>query len=313
MSFFHPKRGLLHQLSVHIRPFAWSDLAILAQVMSAAHASGAGVSPSSPEQLGRQLKQPGSFPEEDVFLAWEEKTAVGYGMLGREPPIARAVLSYGAVPHPQRQSISRLLLNRLIEHARALGVDILQAELPEAAEPDQSLLRAAGFVPVRTYRYLRRDSNEPVGGPVPQGYALRPMARDEVEASTNLQNAAFMGSWGYAPNTPEEIRYRVYDLHERPDDVLVLERAGELVAYCWSHDQGEGKPGQMVMLGVDPRFRGLGLGQVVTSASINLLLSHGALPIHLTVDSENTQAVRIYQSLGFEEAWASRWFELRLA
>jgi mycothiol synthase len=311
--FFHPKSDLVHQLSVHIRSFTWSYLAILAQVMSAAHTSGPGVGPASPDQLGRQLKQPGSFPEEDVFLAWEEKTAVGYGVLGREPPIGRAVLSYGVVPNAQRRGISQLLLNRLIEHAQGLGVNSLQAELPEASESDQALLRAVGFIPVRTHLYLRRNSSEPVGHPVPQGYTFRPMAVGEVEALTKLQNATFMGSWGYAPNTPEEIQYRIYDLHEWPNDVLVLEWAGELVAYCWSYNQGEGKPGQIVMLGVDPRFWGLGLGKVVTSASINLLLSHGALPILLTVDSKNTQAVRIYQALGFEETWASRWFELRLA
>ena len=47
-----------------------------------------------------------------------------------------------------------------------------------------------------------------VDAPLPAGAAIRAAERDDTAALTDLQNAAFAGSWGYAPNTTDEIAYR---------------------------------------------------------------------------------------------------------
>jgi ribosomal protein S18 acetylase RimI-like enzyme len=138
-------------------------------------------------------------------------------------------------------------------------------------------------------------------------------AREDAPAITELQNAAFTGSWGYAPNTPDEIEYRIFDLPlPGPDPVLLLEQEGGILAYCWDHREGNG-PGFVGMVGVHPSQQGQGLGRIVTAAGVNYWVERGVLPVDITVDSENTPAVRLYESLGFELQWRSLWYELTLA
>jgi mycothiol synthase len=160
---------------------------------------------------------------------------------------------------------------------------------------------------------MRWESPDVSRAAVPPGYTLRLMGPSEVGALTGLQNSAFEGSWGYAPNTVEQIGYRLFRLHERPDEVVVLEQSGRLVAYCWTHEEGAGHPGHIEMVGVHPLYQSKGLGRIVTGAGIDRLLELGARPIGLNVDSANSSAVRMYEGLGFELDWVSHWYELRLS
>jgi mycothiol synthase len=66
------------------------------------------------------------------------------------------------------------------------------------------------------------------------------------------------------------------------------------------------------MVGIRPDLQGRGLGRVVTAAGLDHLVDVGATPIDITVDSANTPAVKLYESLGFTPEWRSFWYELSL-
>ena len=87
------------------------------------------------------------------------------------------------------------------------------------------------------------------------------------------------------------------------------------LGYCWTVtnvDQtrdGEVGKGRIHMLGVDPDYRGKGLGKQVLLAGLSLLKSRGLGHVDLTVDSENKAALALYESLGFAVRTRSLWCE----
>ena len=262
--------------------------------------------------LQRRLSQPGTYPEQDIFIAWEGPEARGCLLMSREERGSRAVATGGVLPGWRRRGIGQRLLSTVIDHARGLGLRVLHVDVPANGAAAKASLTKAGFSWVRTHRHLLRESTTLSGVAGPPGYTARLLEPDETEALTALQNAVFTGSWGYSPNTVEEIQYRLSELNEKPEEVVVLEQSGRLVAYCWTHGDGDGQPGRIEMMGVHPLHQRKGLGRFVTGAGIDHLLRSGARPIGLTVDSENSAAVRMYEGLGFQLDWESHWYELQL-
>ena len=66
------------------------------------------------------------------------------------------------------------------------------------------------------------------------------------------------------------------------------------------------------MMGVDPHYRGRGVGKRVLVAGLAYLKSKGLRVAELTVDSENDVACALYHSIGFEICDTSLWYEKTL-
>jgi mycothiol synthase len=66
------------------------------------------------------------------------------------------------------------------------------------------------------------------------------------------------------------------------------------------------------MLGVDPDYRGSGLGRKLLLAGLSYLKRKGLQIAELTVDSENKVACALYKSMGFKPWTSSLWYEKRL-
>jgi ribosomal protein S18 acetylase RimI-like enzyme len=284
-----------------IRSFEWGDLPTLAALQQA-----------NDGDVERWLRQPNLQPERDCILAYAGDEPIGYAYLMVETTISRGVLISGTA-EGAGASVARALLGEAAAAARALGLGVLQVDVPEADSVARLLCEESTMRYIRTHHHMRRDGNETVDVAMPAGAATRLASRDDVAAVTELQNAAFTGSWGYAPNTEEEIRYRIFDLpSEAPDPVVLLEIDGHLMAYCWNHRDSPTSPGIVGMVGVWPDQQGKGYGKMVTGAGINHLLGMGARPVEISVDSENPPAIRVYENVGFSLDWRSFWYELAL-
>jgi mycothiol synthase len=152
--------------------------------------------------------------------------------------------------------------------------------------------------------------------PTPAGFSVRSMNSDgDVFTLTNLQNAAFEGSWGYEPNTAEDIEasLRLPGLgHEWVR--LVCDESDVAAAYVWTKfEPSDGMSiGHIGMVGVHPNYRRRGLGTVAAAAGIRLLRDAGAGLIRLEVDRENKPARRVYRDLGFRKVSDQIWYELSL-
>ena len=271
-------------------------------------------SPAETSAFARWLAQPNIVPERDCMLAFDDDGApAGFACLIREPAVGRGVLEMRGSNQHRGGGAGDALLREASERARAAGLGVLQVDVPESDEARRNALVERGWAHIRTHLHLRREGVEPANAPVPDGMTLRLAGPADAPAVTDVQNTAFTGSWGYAPNTPEEIAYRIFDLPDlRPDPVVLLEEAGALVGYCWCHREAEDAPGIVGMVGVLPGRQGQGLGRAVTGAGMDALLELGAPGLEITVDSENPPAIRVYEGLGFVLDWRSFWYELRL-
>ena len=63
------------------------------------------------------------------------------------------------------------------------------------------------------------------------------------------------------------------------------------------------------MLGVDPDYRGQGIGRELMMAGLARLRNRGLNVAELTVDSQNKVACALYKSIGFEVRANSFWYE----
>jgi mycothiol synthase len=297
-----------------IRTFTWPELDAFAGLLTAIAGKDQSSAAEVTEQTQRLYRRPGLTPERDCFLAWQGADLVGYLFLIAEEPINRGVIERGAHPRHRGQGIGDELLKTAIAHARVMHYDVIHANVTSDATAPQRLFSSAGFTQVKELWHLRRDSDQPASVDVPEGYQVRVMNADEGETLTQLQNATFTGTWGFCPNTPEQVAYGLNDLFPSLlNTSLFLDHEGKTVGYCWIRQSSSGDPSYIEMVGVHPDFRGKGLAKVVTGAGIDYLVGKGLAPIGISVLGDNTPAVRTYEGLGFQVHERAPWYELRLS
>ncbi len=67
------------------------------------------------------------------------------------------------------------------------------------------------------------------------------------------------------------------------------------------------------MIGVDPNYRGKGVGKKVLIVGLTQLKSRGVRFVDLTVDIDNKPARALYHSIGFDLRTSSLWYQKDLA
>lgn len=134
------------------------------------------------------------------------------------------------------------------------------------------------------------------------------VGRDE-EAWLTVNNAAFewhpeQGGWDLAMLQQRE-REPWFD----PEGFRLHERHDELAAFCWTKvHPGTPAVGEIYVIGVHPRFQGMGLGGSMTIAGLTSLYERGVTIGMLYVDADNIAAVGLYQQLEFEVVHTDRAF-----
>ena len=302
------------------RPFAWDDLSALRDVMVRAGEPAYAFADDPVAGLEADLRHPRTDATRDVFVADSGPRLAGWVRVHLEPNIGRAVAEPGADPATADHELWTGLLAAALERAREAGAALVNVPVPGGDGELGLAVRSLSMRPVRVYHrmeyhpapaYLRGDYR-----PLPEGYSIRTMAGDgELAALTALQNAAFEGSWGFSPNTVEEIAAWLALPGTGADNVLfAVDRDDRPVAYVWTRfEPSEGmSAGYIGMTGVHPDYRRAGLGTLTVAAGIRHLQEQGAGVIRLEVDRDNRAARRLYRDLGFKRASETVWYELRL-
>ena len=142
-------------------------------------------------------------------------------------------------------------------------------------------------------------------------HPVRHFKPGDSAALAQVQNAAFTGSWGFCPNTVEQIEYRSGMSNTSHQGILFLHDQDQLAGYCWTcvAPSGGKTKGIIGMIGIDPRHRGQGVSKPVLVAGMEHLLSIHVDEIGLHVDGNNTPAIRLYNSVGFEKVGELHWYE----
>ncbi len=299
-------------MGVKVRGFTWQDLDALTELYNEV----SGVSGSN-RALGRTdiwelLSQPSCDPEEDCIVAVSEGALVGFAIVARELRIRRTVASGGVLKGRRNEGIGRRLLTRVTDYVSSLDATVLHIEAPDDSAEAKHLLKSDGFRPVRRYCKMRWEGASTPTVKVPEGFTLRSFrfGTDE-QGLTYLQNATFGGSWGFCPNTVEEISARARASRSYPDGIILITEGARLAGYNWTMRtrSGDGAIGWIAMTGVHPDFRNKGLGMAVVIAGMAHLQENGVDGIELEVDSQNTPATRLYRRLGFRTTAQGIWYE----
>jgi len=280
----------------------------------------------SPRVVAEQLERPNYSPEQDLFIIEIDEDIVGYMDVKPELTIGRVVLDCWVHPEHRRRGLATKLLSYATGRARLLGAKAAHVNIREDNVVASRVLSRLGFSLVRRFLELRLDIpdvGETVKERIPSrlGVAMdqaapgcRYLQHGEEDKLTQLQNRAFAGTWGYDPNTVEEITFRINSSTYSREDIVLIYEGDKAIGYCWTGIScEEGIPsirkGRILMLGVSPDYRDKGIGKKLVLAGLARLKSEGLQVAELTVDSENKAACALYQSLGFEVQANTFWYE----
>ncbi len=295
-----------------IRNFRWEDVPAIAALENRLLERDGGAGTVTEQFIKEFLGQPNLTPEEELFLYEVDGELLASALVvPPEPVIRRSVLDMKTVSDRGTADIERALVRRALRKAWDLGALMLHAQVPEDS-PRCRLLEEEGFRDVRVYWMMRWNPADLPLAETPAGFSFRSYGRPgDAEALTSVQNSSFGGSWGFAPNTPEEIAYRAGMSLNDHDGIIFLNHGDEVAGYCWTFltGSGEDKHGTISMIGTHPDYRGQGLGRPLLHAGLRLLVGQGARWVELEVDDANPPATRLYTSTGFKKVSERHWFE----
>jgi len=270
----------------------------------------------SPQFIAEDLGRPNYSPEQDLFVAEVTGSIVGYMDVAPELTIGRVILDCWVQPEHRRRGLATKLLSYATHRAQELGVKVAHVNIMEDNTVAQRVLSRLGFECVRRFLELRLDIADVHWPDIDQAaLECRYLQCGEEDELTQIQNRSFANKWGFNPNTVEEITYRINLSNCSPEDVVLTFDREKVIGYCWTEITCEGeagigkRKGRIFMLGVDPGYRGRGLGKRVLLAGLAQLKSKGLRVAELTVDSENKAACALYRSVGFEVRTSSLWYE----
>jgi len=268
----------------------------------------------SPRVVAEQLEQPNYSPEQDLFILWSEDI-IGYIDVKPELTIGRVVLDCWVHPEHRRRGLATKLLSDATDSARLLGAKAAHVNIRDDNVVATKVLRRSGFSFIRRFLELGLDIADVGELDIAQAdLGSRYLQPGEEDKLTQLQNRAFFGTWGYNPNTVEEITFRVNSSTCSREDIVLIYEGDEAIGYCWtgiSCEEGipSKRKGRILMLGVAPDCRGKGTGKKLVLAGLARLRSKRLQVAELTVDSQNKVACALYKSIGFKVRANSFWYE----
>jgi len=294
-----------------VRSYCGSDLEAVVRMKVEMANRHAGQGRLAAADARSRLGRPGYAPEERLFVAESREGIAGYLDMHHEPAIGRVVMECLVVDGHRQRGIARRLFLHALPRARALGAAVAHVVVAESETTGRRVLEKAGFRVVRQQHELQIDLSDVVGPGADVGCQIRPLAQGEEGVLCNLQNHCFAGAWGFNPNTPPEVSHALRSGGD--DTVLVAEVDRNTVGYVWTGREPDDSPyawrGRIGMIGVEPRYRGQGIGRALLLAALSLLQGKGYRSVTLTVDSENRAARALYASTGFREVGSSLWYE----
>ena len=270
----------------------------------------------SPQVFSENLGRPNYSPEQDMFVVEIADKIVGFIDVTPELNIKRVLIDCLIHPEHRRRGLAKKLLGHVMHRARELKVKVAHVNIRQDNAVAKQVLSRLSFRVVRQFLELRLSLAEVHLPEVTHhNYTSRHLQPGEENKLAQIQNRCFTDTWGYNPNTTEEIVYSLNLSHCSPQDVILICDRDKLVGYCWTRIDCEAgvvsseQKGRIFMFGVDPDYRGRGIGKIALLAGLAYFKNKGIQVVELTVDSENKVACALYRSAGFKTWTSSLYYE----
>jgi len=267
------------------------------------------------ELMQQYLSSGDQTPENNCLLLESCGELAGYLYLEPETSIGRVVLNLGMQKKfGQNHNLMIPLLDTGILCAKSLRIKKIHVPQILRLVPLDKILLDRGFKKIRTYKIMRCFKKEISKPEVPIGFrnvTLKDIYN--IEKFVELQNQSFSGSWGFSPNNIRDIEFQLNMKNTEPEDILILEKEGDFVAYIWLSKSITGtRKAWIRMTGVLPEYRGYGFGKYILQQGLYKLIPNQYNVIELNVDSSNLTAINMYRNMGFKSIDLINWYELEL-
>jgi mycothiol synthase len=302
-----------------IRDYRAGDLDRLLKLESTAGPRGQTGCVTSPSDLTESVRRR-DYNFANVIVAERAREIAGYASVTPEVQLGRAVLRWRVHADRRTGGIAGRLIDKAISRTLSLGIKAIHANIWQSSPAARKLVCRRGFTCIRRYLEFRLDLSRTHVAEMKEGrfrgHFLQPGGE---EGLTRLQNRSFAEAWGYNPNTVDEMMLRTrLPGSSRKDIIMAFESDREPIGYCWTKayrsadEDPNQRMGRIHMLGVDPDYRGRGIGRQLLVAGISELARKGIRIIELTVDQENKTACALYRSMGFKVWRSSLWYEKKM-
>ena len=266
-----------------------------------------GVRPLS-EHVMLHLRHGGDEPTRNL-LVWQGDELAGYAHLDTTDTVAGASAELAVAPSLRRQGVGRSLVKALVDDAGDGRLRLWSHGVHAGAS---ALAESMGFKQERVLWQMRRSLFAPVPAPEwPDGVQVRTyvVGQDEEEwlAVNNRSFAEHPEQGGWSLN---DLRMREREPWFDPEGFFLAVKDGHIVGFHWtkihgarssnsSHPHDHEPIGEVYVVGVDPSMQGQHLGPALTLRGLQHLRAVGLPQAMLYVDDTNTNAIGVYERLGF--------------
>ncbi len=256
------------------------------------------------------LGQPDLDPTVHCLVLEDAGEIKGLALVFREFPIGRSIIEIMTAPELADSPDEVELVRRALALAEAAKLTVAHVcVMPDSGR--DKVLEQVGFTKVRTYLDMLWNEDQLPNLELPQGFSVRSFQKGDTPLLTRVQNDAFTGSWGFCPNTENQIEYRTQMPNTSHAGIVFMFEGDNPAGYCWTVlvPGDNGIRGIIGMIGVVPDYRGKGVSRHILHAGMKHLRSIGLAEIGLEVDGNNDPAVGLYKSVGFKVMGERHWFE----
>lgn len=273
----------------------------------------------SPEYFRTIINRPNHCPQHDLFvLSHTKQGLIGFADISSEVKIKRIICDGFVHPDFRRMGLATRLLESVFKRSQEIGAEVIHVCVNEGNRTAHQFLSASGFFPKRHYLELALEMEKVKASPSDRGWeGIGHFHEGQETLLAQVQNKVFSGSWGFCPNTTEDIKYYLRLTQVSIHDVILMEKNHTVIAYLWPQRLGFGKgssvkKSRVHMFGITPEFRGKGWGRRLLQYALERFKEEGIITVELTVDELNAQAMSLYESLGFQVIAGQVWYEKKL-
>ncbi|MHB8627756.1 MAG: GNAT family N-acetyltransferase [Aggregatilineales bacterium] len=207
-------------------------------------------------------------------------------------------------PDLRRRGIGAALLRAAESITRGLGAERLTARTYSDLPGAMALLPVCGFIEMRRFHQMwtTLDDSSLNAHALPEGFVVRPFRLEDAQEVYEADSEAFSTHWGSQPQPFENWRrHRLIDFNAEFWAIIWDVSAGHIAALCLCGSSSfnyAANDGWVSHLGVRPVYRGRGLGRAALIEGFRRLRRAGFDRAGLHVDSGNSTAIELYESVG---------------